>query len=216
MNKRSNIRKIIIAGCGPGGLDHLTPAVRQAIESAEILVGAPRLLESFPAPDAERIAVRADIQEAIEKMAVHVGRRKIVILVTGDPGLCSLAQPVIQRFGRAACQVLPGISSIQVAFARIGLDWLDARIISAHNLIPELDPRSLVDVGKIAVLMGGVSSFRWIAGVARTLGAYRRIFVCENLTLADERVREIKLSDIAALRASSKTVVLLIKKDLAA
>jgi len=204
-------QNIAIIGCGPGSPDYLTPAARQAVERAEVLVGAQRLLDLFPASRAERIAVGANVGKALDEISARRGRR-IGVLVTGDPGLCSLALPVLRRFGRDACEVIAGVSSVQVAFARLGLDWLDARILSAHERDPEVDAASLAQAGKIAVLAGRPESLRWIAGLAKSLGDDRQVFVCENLTLEDERVREATPSELAALQASSRTVVLLVKR----
>lgn len=72
----------------------------------------------------------------------------------GDPGLASLAKLVLRRFGLHACEVLPGISSVQVAFARLGLDWLDARILSAHARLPLAVLGELSDYAKLAILAG--------------------------------------------------------------
>jgi len=204
-------QNIAIIGCGPGSPDYLTPAARQAVERAEVLVGAQRLLDLFPASRAERIAVGANVGKALDEISARRGRR-IGVLVTGDPGLCSLALPVLRRFGRDACEVIAGVSSVQVAFARLGLDWLDARILSAHERDPEVDAASLAQAGKIAVLAGRPESLRWIAGLAKSLGDDRQVFVCENLTLEDERVREATPAELAALQASSRTVVLLVKR----
>ena len=68
-----NEHKISIVGCGPGALEYLTPAARAAIEHADVLVGAPRLLDVFPAGRAERIIVKADIQEVLNQIAAHAG-----------------------------------------------------------------------------------------------------------------------------------------------
>lgn len=174
-------------------------------------MGAQRLLDLFPASRAERIAVGANVGKALDEISARRGRR-IGVLVTGDPGLCSLALPVLRRFGRDACEVIAGVSSVQVAFARLGLDWLDARILSAHERDPEVDAASLAQAGKIAVLAGRPESLRWIAGLAESLGEDRQVFVCENLTLEDERVREATPAELAALQASSRTVVLLVKR----
>ncbi len=127
---------ITIVGCGPGALDHLPPVAHRAIAEADVLVGASRLLDLFPTMTAERIVVGANIPKLLDQMAPHVSQANIAVLVTGDPGVCSLAQPVIQRFGRENCRVIPGISSVQVAFARLGLDWFGARLLSAHARIP--------------------------------------------------------------------------------
>ena len=64
-------------------------------------------------------------EETILAIQQHRGRR-IAVLVTGDPGLASLASAVIEHFGFSFCRVLPGISS-----HRLGNEW---RIVVAEDL----------------------------------------------------------------------------------
>lgn len=208
-------RKIIIVGCGPGSAEYLTPAAMRAVDRAQVLVGAERLLELFPSVEAELIIVRAGIDEVIDRIAADAEKKTVAVLVSGDPGIFSLAGRVTERFGRDSCEVIPGVSSVQTAFARIGLDWADARIISAHKENPDSGVvGSLRDEEKIAVLAGSLRALRWIADIAEELGRDRRIFVCEDLTLESEQVRAIDPSDLTGLEAGSKTVVLMIKRNL--
>lgn len=205
------IKRIIIAGCGPGALEYVTPAALRAIAQAEVLVGARRLLESFPDVAAQRIVVGADVPKALDAMAEHVGQRRIVVLVTGDPGLCSLARPVIRRFGRDACRVIPGISSVHAAFASVGIDWFGARILSAHDHAPALDPASLVAEEKLAVLAGNPANAAWVDVLALSLIPTHDLFVCENLTLADESVRRVEC--LNAMNLASRSILLFVKKE---
>jgi cobalt-precorrin-7 (C5)-methyltransferase len=203
---------LVIAGCGPGSPDYLTPAARIAIDKAEVLVGAGRLLELFPDHKGEKITVGADIEKVLNEIDSQSGRR-IVVLVTGDPGLCSLAAPILRRFGRSRCEVIPGVSSVQTAFAAIGMDWLDARIIDAHGENPRLKPASLKKEGKIAVFAGRKDAIAWVVNLAKAIGKGRRIYLCENLTLGDERVRQVEPKDLEETEASSRTIVLMIKEE---
>ena len=205
---------IIIAGCGPGSPDYLTPAARKAIADAEVLVGAGRLLELFPGHGGEKIVVGADIEKVLGQIDSRLGRGRIAVLVTGDPGLCSLARPVLKRFGRTACRVIPGISSVQAAFAGIGVDWRDARIIDAHGNDPHMTPASLVNEGKIAVFAGRSEAIRWVAGLVKAIGEGRRIYLCENLTLDEERIRQVQPADLEKIEASSRSIVLIIREEL--
>jgi precorrin-6y C5,15-methyltransferase (decarboxylating) CbiE subunit len=210
----SNGYSITIVGCGPGGLDYLTPVARDSIARAEVLVGASRLLELFSTNGAQRIVAGGDVPRALDQLAPHIGKRKVVVIVSGDPGICSLAQPVIQRFGWQACRVIPGISSVQVAFARLGLDWTDARLISAHHHAPQLDLDSLAEESKIAVLAGNASTIAWIVGLAKRLAATHSIFACEDLTLLQERVFRLDPDDLASGRLSAQSIVLFIGKKI--
>ena len=204
---------IVIAGCGPGSPDFLTPAVRRAVEGADVLVGAKRLLELFPESAAEKIAVGADVEQALRAIDARRSGKKIVVLVTGDPGLCSLARPILKRFGRDSCRVIPGVSSVQAAFARLGLDWTDAKMIDAHREDPAVAPEGLRGAAKIAVLAGRQEAFRWGARLAEAVGDGYRIYACEDLTLPGERVSEVGMEDLVVLSFSPRCVVLFIRED---
>lgn len=205
--------KIIIAGCGPGSPDYLTPAVLRVVAGAAVLVGAKRLLALFPASEAEQIPVGADIDGILKIIENRWQRQQVVVLVTGDPGISSLAQPVLKRFGREACFLIPGISSVQAAFARLGLDWTDAKIIDAHGKNPEFNPDDLGREKKIAILGGRQEASAWVQSCCRRWGDDYRLFCCENLFLPGERISEVTPEDLDGSVLSSLTVFLLIRRD---
>ncbi|MCX5822040.1 MAG: precorrin-6y C5,15-methyltransferase (decarboxylating) subunit CbiE [Deltaproteobacteria bacterium] len=208
-------KKIIIVGCGPGAESYITPAARAAAARADVLIVSRRLMGFFPEVAAERIDSGVDIDGTLDEIASRRDDgRQVVLLVTGDPGIASLAQPVIRRFGRENCEVIPGISSIQVAFARLGLDWQDARVISAHGSDPEVSAADLRPAGKIAVLGGREGSLRWAAGLIPELGKGRRVFLCEDLTLSDEKFREVRADELIRIPVSSRAIILIIQGEL--
>jgi precorrin-6y C5,15-methyltransferase (decarboxylating) CbiE subunit len=205
--------KIIVCGCGPGSPDYLTLAVHREVAGAAVLVGAQRLLDLFPLTDAEKIPVGADIEGILIIIENRWQRQQVVVLVTGDPGISSLAQPVIKRFGRDACFLIPGISSVQVAFARLGLDWTDAKIIDAHGKNPEYDLDDSGKVKKLAILGGRQEASAWVQSCCRRWGDDYRLFCCENLSLPGERISEVTPEDLDDSALSSLTVFLLIRRD---
>lgn len=205
--------RIAIVGCGPGHETYVTPAAVRAIERAGVLVGPKRLLDLFPAGPSERIALGSNIDAALDIVAEKRHTHDVAVLVSGDPGIFSLAKRVVDRFGRDSCDIVPGVSSIQVAFARIGVDWTDARIISAHKENPDSTMwTSIRDEDKIAILAGRSNALKWIASAAAGLGNDRHIFVCEDLTLETESIREVRAQDLADLDLGTRTIVLIIKK----
>jgi len=204
-----------IVGCGPGSVQYVTEAARQAVARADVLVGADRLIELFPDCPAERISGQCDIVALLEQIATrHAAGRKIAVLVSGDPGLFSLARKVIQRFGRERCEVIPAVSSVQVAFARLGIDWADARIVSAHGRLPDISADEFGRAGKIAVLAGTAEAIRWLVGMAGALDASHAVFLAENLTLDDERFRQVTPEQLGLIDAASLSIVLLIRRSL--
>ncbi len=213
---------ITIVGCGPGSPLYLTEAARQAVARAEVVVGNKRLLALFPAPSSEggdwggtggRFVGSADISPQLEAIAEGVAAgRKVAVLVSGDPGLFSMAAKVVRRFGAAACEIIPGVSSVQVAFARLGLDWSEAKIISAHGRIPQITPDMLQPFDRIAILGGTREALCWSAQTARALSCHA-VVLCENLTLADERVRPLSPDELEAFEAASLAIILLIRQS---
>ena len=204
-------KKINIVGCGPGSPEHLTFAAKQVIEKARVLVGAPHLLALYAGPDQETIAVRTDIEDVLNEVAKYVETGFVVILVSGDPGLWSLARPVIRRFGQKNCEVIPGISSVQLAFARLGLDWQDVRIISAHKEIPKVGPEDLAMFKGIMILSGHKNAQSWIGDLALALGREYQIVVFQDLSLETERIQVIAMEEFTKMVLSTRTLVLLLR-----
>ncbi|MBI4667163.1 MAG: precorrin-6y C5,15-methyltransferase (decarboxylating) subunit CbiE [Nitrospinae bacterium] len=206
-------KRITIIGFGPGGEDYVSPVARRKALEADCVIGSPRLLKLLPDSGQEKIPYGADTQKALEAIAERIPSRRVAVLVSGDPGISSLATPVIKKFGSGMCEVIPGVSSVQCAFAAVGLGWADARVVTAHASVPDSLLPSLMEEPKIAFLAGSDEAVRWIAGMAVKAGAGRRLFVCENLTLPEERVREFGPEELMTYKAPSMTVVLLIRKE---
>lgn len=206
--------KIIIAGCGPGHKDYVGKAAQKAVARAEVLVGAQHLLDLFPQTHCQHIVVKGAMSNILDKIAA-LSHKKICVLVSGDTGLFSLARLVVNRFGRNNCQLLPGISSVQVAFARLALDWSDALFISAHGRVPQIASHELAYYDKIALLAGDDTAITWAAArLAELKGDYMAVS-CEDLTLPTEKIETFASPE--SLRQASlptRTILLLLKAEL--
>ena len=152
---------------------------------------------------------------SLEQIAAHheAGQR-VVVLVSGDPGLFSLGRNIVERFGRENCEVIAAVSSVQVAFARLGLDWGDARIVSAHGRRPAIDAQELAGCDKLAVLGGTPDALEWTAWAADVLDASHNAYLCENLTLPGERIRQLGPGELAAAEAGSLWIVILVRRSI--
>lgn len=208
-------RKIIVAGCGPGQPDYLTEAARKAVSAAELLVGAPHLLDLFPESHAERHAVGADMETLLTLIEASEDK-DVVVLASGDTGLYSLARTLLKRFGRQRCTLIPGISSVQIACARLALDWHDLKIVSAHGREPQSSPEELAGYKKIAILAGTESAARWAASMLAALGEDYTAFACENLTWAEEKISELDAAGLLVAELASRTIILLVAREVLA
>ena len=208
--------KIWIVGCGPGAREYVSPAADAAVMAADVLFGAKRLLELFSACEARKIAWHGRIEEMLDELADMLAKgSRPAVLVSGDPGLFSLARSVVARFGSSVCRIVPAVSSVQVAFARLGLEWADAKIVSAHGRLPADGPSKLACFDKVAILAGTEEAMAWCGRLAGELEQTHAAFVCENLTLSDERVVRLAAGEIAGCGAAALAIVLLVRKELA-
>lgn len=115
-------REIIVAGAGTGTL---TQEAILALESADVIFADGRFRGLIPA--GKRVL---DIM-SWRKIENESGR--VVVLVSGDPGVFSLLPVIRRNFPRDKITVLPGISSLQALCAKVGETWHDAAILSGHG-----------------------------------------------------------------------------------
>lgn len=200
---------ITIVGCGPGSVEYVTPAAKTAIEHADILAASPSLQKLFAYVRAERIVIEADTGAALEAIAAQSGKR-IVVAVSGDPGISSFGRLVIQRFGRDNCKTVAGVSAVQVAFASLGIDWTGAYIVSAHGRKPAVETQLLRLFDRIAVLTGTEDSLHWIQSFINSSNRAYRVWVCENMTLDSEKIFEMPPDEVAKAQLKSLAVIVLV------
>lgn len=209
---RDRDRRIYIVGCGPGHKDYLTVKGLDVVHNADLLVGSERLLAAFPESQAVRMPLGSDYHALTERINCQKGNR-IVILVSGDPGFFSLAKIVIKRFGIADCTVIPGISSAQLAFARIGESWNDARFISLHGRDTNLDGlmKTIRQNRKIAVLTDDVNNPQKIAEVMIQNGIVDRdVYIFENLSLEGETIHRMDVKSMRNVCVNEMNIVVII------
>ena len=108
-----------------------------ALGSADVVLGSPRQLAQTGAllgGDAERLELTGPLDEALDRLDGHrSAARRIVVLASGDPGFFGIVRALRVRFGADALEVHPAPSSVSMAFARLGLNWDDALVVSAHG-----------------------------------------------------------------------------------
>ncbi|MCX5139412.1 MULTISPECIES: precorrin-6y C5,15-methyltransferase (decarboxylating) subunit CbiE [unclassified Streptomyces] len=192
---------IRVFGTGTGA--PLCPDAVRELAGATLVVGARRHLDGAALPAGAGRLVLGPLAPALDRIGKHLADdgARVVVLASGDPGFFGIVRALAERFGPAALDVRPGAPSIAVAFARLGLPWDDAVVVSAHGR----DPRTAVNVcfahPKVAVLTGpGAGPAELAAGllyrsgertlvVATALGDPERERV-ERLTLREAADRE--------------------------
>src|SRR5215217_9521357 len=133
--------KIYVVGVGGDGLAGLTSRARDLVAGADMLVGSDPALRLLPEVNAERVRIGSDLGEVTEKLRAGFGKRKIVVVATGDPLFYGVARYLCDRLGKERFEVLPHVSSMQLAFARVKETWEEAYLtnLATHRLESVLD-----------------------------------------------------------------------------
>lgn len=127
------MNKIYVAGIGPGTEDYLLPVTKRIVKQADILIGGQRALELFSGLDKEKFQITADLEQIKKYISQHYQEQKIVVLVSGDPGLYSMLSYLKRYFAEDKLEVIPGVSALQLGFAKGKMIWQDAKITSLHG-----------------------------------------------------------------------------------
>jgi precorrin-6Y C5,15-methyltransferase (decarboxylating) len=180
-----------------------------SVPDADLLVGGRRQLEGRPG---RHLLVGGDLGPVLDGIAAESGR--VCVLASGDPGFFGIVRALASRFGSAALDVRPAPSSVSLAFARLGLPWDDAVVVSAHGRPLRDAARVAAAAVKAAVLTSPDSPPEALGKELLVLGAsHRRAVVCSRLATATEDITDGELAGLAAGTWDPLSVVVLLDGD---
>lgn len=205
------MQKVHIIGIGDDGVDGLTSVARQLLDEAEIVLGSEPALSALGHIGARRLEL-GDFAKAVAQLAEYADKRTVV-LATGDPLFYGTARYFCSRLGKDRFEVVPHVSSMQLAFARVKESWDEAYL---SNLATQDLDRVLERIRTAEKVGLFTTEETPPAAVAQAL-IDRRIdyftaYVCENLGAPDERVTHGELADVAAREFSPLNVMILVRK----
>ncbi|MFL6138129.1 MAG: precorrin-6y C5,15-methyltransferase (decarboxylating) subunit CbiE [Frankiaceae bacterium] len=198
---------ITVIGCDGGPL---TGPAGERLAAATLVVGGRDRLAAADVPAAARtVELGGDLRPALAALAAHDG--PAVVLASGDPGFFGILRAVAEACPGERPEVLPAVSSVARAFARVGLRWDDAVVVSAHG-------RPLAPVAaacrarpKVAVLTApGAGPAELGAALS---GSGRRLVVAARLGEPGEQVVETSPEEAAGREWPDPNVVLVLDPD---
>ena len=193
------------------GLDGRPPdrEVERLISEAALVAGGRRHLETLGVREERAVVLEGDLSEALARIENTAG--PVVVLASGDPGYFGIVRLLGGRFGRENLRVMPGLSSVALAFARVGLSWDDAVTVSVHGRVPRRAVNVCRAHPKVAVL---TSPDFGPAELARALdGLGRGFVVAEKLGEPDERVFFGDAGTVAGMDWEDPNVVLVLDQN---
>lgn len=201
--------KLNVVGIGPGSLDYVTPAAIKTVQNADIVVGAERSLNMLRNDiKGEAVALTAKNVPEVMKYAADSAEngKTVALLSTGDPGFSGLLRSISKytRGRDVEVNVVAGVSSIQACAARLCLCWDEMSLFTFHKGTTAEKKAQLakaVKEGKDVMLLPDPKAFppREIASflVKSGLAKATPVFVCERLTLSDERIVKSTLEQVS-------------------
>jgi precorrin-6Y C5,15-methyltransferase (decarboxylating) len=205
--------KIQIIGIGDDGIEGITAQARRLIEQADLLLGAEDTLNLVPKTNGkQRAVISSNLDDAVQRVA-KAGDQSIVVLASGDPLFYGVARFLCDKLGKDRFEVLPHVSSMQLAFARVKESWEDAYLTN----LATRPLHSVIEKIRVSDTVGLFSSDENPpAAVAKALLDeridYFNAYVCENLGSPDERVTHGSLQEIAKEKFAPLNVMILVRR----
>lgn len=212
------------------GYKPLSTAVKEIINVSDLIMASGRLFDIFRELDVyenvkAKVKVINNVDETIGFIKSNLQNVKshIVLLASGDPLFYGIGRRAVREFGKDAVEIIPDISSVQLAFSKIKEPWDDAFLMSLHGG-PDPNkrrwlPYDITDIPellkahkKIAILTDKVNNPSRIAEILSSsdVGGYTRMFVCEKLGYLDERILEGTSREIQNLSFKQPNLVILL------
>lgn len=196
--------KIYIIGIGPGSSEYLTKKAVDTVKTSNYTVGSTRAIDLFDDVN-NKIAFNVkDLLDKLEKgVDLAIEGNTVSILSTGDPGFSGVLNTVLRianekNFPEEKIEVIPGISSLQLAAARNHIQWDNANVMTFHGRENIEDILKVINNGKTTIALPSkkvrdMSQFLLDNGVDE----HREVVVCERLSYDDEKIVRSTLKDIA-------------------
>jgi precorrin-6Y C5,15-methyltransferase (decarboxylating) len=210
----SDVRsKLVILGIGDDGLAGLTDSARRLVMSAEVILGAPSTLSLVESAPGRKQPLEPEMSVALRQVREALGHRNPVLVSGGDPLFYGVARYLCDRLGKDVFEVVPHVSSMQLAFARIKESWEDAYLTNLGGRPIEAVVDRIRTAEKVGLFSSDECPPRRLARALLERGIdYFRAYVCENLGSPDERVTQAELGELAEMDFNPLNVLILVRK----
>lgn len=179
---------LTIAGIGEDGLAGLGTAAHAAIAAAELLMGGERHLALVPQrPGQERRSWPSPFASAYALLHAQRGRQ-VCVLASGDPMCYGIGSRLAAEYPPDELRILPAVSSLSLAAARIGWALQEVRVLPAHRRSLARLALHLAPGIRLLVLSADGATPAQVAALLRERGfGASRMILLERLGGAAER-----------------------------
>ena len=200
--------QVKIIGIGPGSKDQLTREAYRAIEEADCLIGAKRMLETFRS--GSKVLFEAILPDTIaEYIEAHPEFQRFCVLMSGDSGFYSGTKRLLPLLERCNAEVLPGISSLSYLCAKLHISAEDIHPVSLHGRDTDI-VREVRDHTRVFALTGGENNVNSIFQALISAGLEKLlVYTGERLSYPDERITKGTPAELLGKSFDPLSVVLI-------
>lgn len=120
--------QVTVVGIGADGWAGLTEAARQALRAAAVIVGSSRQLALLPDLGARCVPLPSPLLEHLDDLVAD--NPGLCLLASGDPTLHGIGATLARRLGPGRLRILPAVSSVSLACARLGWPQQEVTVLS--------------------------------------------------------------------------------------
>jgi precorrin-6B C5,15-methyltransferase / cobalt-precorrin-6B C5,C15-methyltransferase len=184
-----NPRWLSIVGIGEDGWEGLSREAKDALFTAEIVYGGSRHLAFMPDLHATRHCWPSPMAPAVQKILTeHRRQSKVAVLASGDPMLFGVGASLTRHLDPAEFDVIPHVSALSLACARLGWAIAEVNLISLVNRPVEQIYRYLSPGEKLMIYSENGATPATVAALLQECGyGPSTMSVLENLGGPEER-----------------------------
>ena len=207
--------KIFIIGIGPGAEEYLTLKAVNCVKNCDYTVGSTRAIDLF---SDTKNTIAFNVKDLVDKLEegveLAVSGNSVAILSTGDPGFSGVLNTVLRiseekNFSKDNIEVIPGISSLQLAAARNHIQWDNANVMTFHGRENIEDILEVIDNALPSRKVKDMAQFLLDNGVSEN----RQVTVCERLSYPDEKIVSTSLKNIATSEFTYMCIMVISNKN---
>jgi precorrin-6Y C5,15-methyltransferase (decarboxylating) len=191
---------LTVVGIGADGPDGLAPQAREAVASAEVLVGGARHLATLPDDGRPRLAWRSPLAGTLAEI-LDQRPRPVAVLATGDPLWYGVGRLLLRHVPAAEVRILPHVSAFQEACSRLGWAVEDTHALSVHGRPVDALRRHLQPARRLLALTSDGAGPAEVAALLEAEGyGASRFWVMEELGGPRERTTAATATEIGDRR----------------
>lgn len=178
---------VTVVGIGPGSRQAMTGQACRALETAECLIGAKRMLEAAARPG-QTVYDCVSPERISDYIRSHGEFQNFAVVMSGDTGFFSGTKKLLPLLSDCRVTVIPGISSLVYLCARLGTSYEDVVNVSLHgrehDIVPDIRGHC-----RVFTLVGGVDGMGVLCRRLTAAGlGHVKVSAGENLSYPEEKI----------------------------